>query len=211
MNEKEKAELEKKEATAAAEKAEADKKALAEQDPLKVELDRVQKQGKTEAEKAAFSLKKNAERARELGVDVDKVLGTKPAETDEDDDKPLTRGEFKKLQQEQSAKSALQLAEEIPNETERELTKYHLQNSIRSTGNPAEDLKLARALTNSARNSQILEEVQRKKDAKSHSNGSGVDAKIEENQGELTPQEMQFLGKPFNLTKAQIIAARPKK
>lgn len=180
-----------------------------EQDPLKDELERVQKTGKTEAEKAAFSLKKNAERAKELGVDVDEVLGrTKPTVTDEDDDKPITRGDLKRIQQEQASKTALQLADEIQTESERELTKYHLQNSIRSTGNPSEDLKLARAIVNQSKNAKILEELDRKADAKRHSNGSGVDAKNTEIQGELTPQEMQFMQKPFNMTKEQILKAR---
>lgn len=184
-----------------------------EQDPLKVELERVQRTGKTEAEKAAYSLKKNADRARELGVDPAEVLGlgTKvEISTNEDDDKPLTRGEFKRLQQDNTSKSALQLAEDISNESERELTKYHLQNSIKSTGNPSEDLKLARSIVNAAKNSKIIEENERKIAPRTHSNGSGGPAKDNVVQGELTPQEKVFLGKPFNLTKEQIIATRPK-
>lgn len=182
-----------------------------EQDPLKTELERVQRTGKTEAEKAAFSLKKNAERAKELGIDPAEVLGlsTKVVEnTDDDDNTPLTRADLKRFQQDTAHKNALQLVDDISNESERELTKYHLQNSIKSTGNPAEDFRLARSLVNAAKNSKIIEEIGRKGDVKTHSNGSGVDAKNTEIQGELTPQEMPFLGKPFNLTKEQIIKAR---
>ncbi len=198
------------------EKKEADptsEPAKEEQDPLKVELDRVQRTGKTEAEKAAFSLKKNADRARELGIDPAKVLGlgTKADDpTEEDDDKPVTRADLRRFQQESASKSALQLADEINGESERELTKYHLQNSIKSTGNPNEDLRLARSLVNAAKNSKIIEEVGRKTEAKTHSNGSGVNAKDEIVQGELTPQEKQFLGKPIFMTKEQIIKARTK-
>lgn len=185
-----------------------------EQDPLKVELERVQRTGKTEAEKAAFSLKKNAERARELGIDPAEVLGLSAkvaiSTDDEDDDKPLTRADLKKFQQESASKNALQLADDISNESERELTKYHLQNSIRSTGNPQEDLRLARALTNSARNSQIIEEVSRKGETKTHSNGSGAPARVDILQGELTPQEMEFMKKPINMTKEQILKLRKK-
>lgn len=182
-----------------------------EQDPLKAELERVQKTGKTEAEKASFSLKKNAERARELGIDVEDILGIKKSETilSEDDNAPVTVGMLKKIQQDTAAKTALQLADDITSESERELTKYHLQNSIKSTGNPQDDLRMARALTNSARNSQVLEEITRKAEIKNHSNGSGAPARDTEVQGELTPVEKEFQ-RAFKMTKEQIIKARVK-
>lgn len=184
---------------------------IVEEDPLKVELERVQRTGKTEAEKAAFSLKKNADRAKELGVDVDEVLGRKQVDDiDDEDNKPVTIGMLKKIQQDNASKSALQLADEIGNESERELTKFHLQNSIRSTGNPTEDIRLARALVNAAKNSQVIEEMIRKTDARTHSNSSSVNTLKEETPLELSPQEKQFLGKPFNMTQVQIIAARKK-
>lgn len=184
-----------------------------EQDPLKVELEKVQKrEPKTEAEKAAYSLKKNAERFQELGGDVASILGFKKTEDVEvaDDDAPVTVGMLKKMQENDVAKTALQLADEIDNETERELVKYHVQNTIRSTGNPQEDLKLARAIVNSVKNQQITEEVSRKSGAKTHSSSSSAPAKPEVVSEELTAAEMPFTQKPFNLTKEQIIASRGK-
>jgi hypothetical protein len=182
-----------------------------EQDPLKTELDRVQKSGRTEKEKAEFSLKKNAERVKSLGGDVASILDMDTSESDDDDDKPLTIGMLKKMQQESASKTALQQADEISNETERELVKYHLQNTIKSTGNSAEDLKLARSLVNAVKNAQIGEELARKPIAKTHSNASSANAKVDtEVKVELTEQEKLFLGKPFNLTREQIIKARQK-
>lgn len=181
----------------------------AEQDPLKTELERVQTSGRSELEKAEYSLKKNAERLKELGGDPNDVLGIRTDFADDEDDRPLTIGAFKKIQQASSTKTALQLADEIQNETERELTKYHLNNSIKSTGTPSEDLKLAKALVNAVKNSQILEEVARKTDPKKHSSASGADAKQpDELKGELTKEEMMFMKKPFSLTKKQILEAR---
>ena len=186
-----------------------------EQDPLKVELERVQGKAKyTQEEKTTYKLRQEAKRAQEMGLDPAEVLGFAKNEdysADEDDDKPVTVGMLKKIQQESASKNALQLAEDIEDESERELTKFHLQNSIKSTGNPSEDLKLARTLTNAAKNSKILEEVTRKPIAKSHSNASGVDAIDNEVKGELTPQEMLFTKKPLNMTKEEIIKLRPKK
>ncbi len=185
-----------------------------EQDPLKVELEKVQrKEGKTEAEKAAYSLKKNAERAKELGIDPAEILGYARKDVDDepnDDDKPVTLGMLKKMEMEKSGNTALQLADDISNEVERELTKYHLENTIRSTGNPAEDLKNARAIVNAAKNSQIIEEVARKSPVKTHSSATSAPAKPEDEHIELTRDELAFTRPPFNLTEKDIIAARIK-
>lgn len=181
-----------------------------EQDPLKIELERVTKVGRTEKEKAEFTLKKTAERIKELGGDPNSILGIEKEETNEDDDQPLTIGMYKKIQQVSAAKSASQLAEEIQNETERELVKYHLENSIKSSGIPSEDLKLARALVNAVKNTQIIEEAKRKPVAKTHSSGSGNPAIDNEVKGELTPDEKLFLNKPFSMTREAILALRKK-
>lgn len=194
----------------AEEEVQTETEAEPEQDPLKTELERVQKVGRTEKEKAEFSLRKNAERVKALGGDPNSILGIEEDNFEEEDDQPVTLGMLKKMQQESAAKTALQQAEEISNETERELVKYHLQNSIRSTGNPTEDLKLARALVNAVKNTKIIEEATRKSPAKTHSSGNGSPAKDNTVKGELTEQEKVFLGKPFNLSREAIIAAREK-
>jgi hypothetical protein len=180
-----------------------------EQDPLKIELERVKTSKYTEKEKAEFTLRKNAERVKSLGGDPNSILGIEE-EPSEDDDEPMTVGMYKKIQQESAVKSALQLAGDIQNETERELVIFHLNNSIRSTGIPSEDLRLARALVNAVKNAQIGEEIARKTQAKTHSNSSGVNAVDKEVKGELTEQEKLFLGKPFSMTKEQILKARTK-
>lgn len=182
-----------------------------EQDPLKTELEKVKSSGRTEAEKAAYTLKKNAERLKELGGDPVAILGIKPVEDTEEeneDDKPLTIGMYKQIQSQASQKTALQLADEIQNDTERELTKFHIENTIKSTGNPSEDLRLARMLVNSVKNTKILEELNRKGTPSSHSSASGAPAKDVEVKGDLTTEELAFMKPPFNLTKEQIIKAR---
>lgn len=179
-----------------------------EQDPLKIELERVQKVGRTEKEKAEFSLKKTADRVKELGGDPNTILGIVKEEPNEDDDKPLTVGMYKKIQQESATKTALELADDIQNETERELVKYHLDNSIKSSGIPSEDLKLARSLVNAVKNTQIIEETKRKTEAKAHSSASGSPAIDNEIKGELTADEKLFLGKPFNMSKIDILKLR---
>lgn len=210
MTEQEKAEQEKAATLAAEQKAET--QANAEQDPLKNELNRVQSIKKpeirTEKEKAEYTLKKNAERVKELGGDPTLVLGVASEEL-EDDEKPMTVGQFKKFQQDNASRSALQLADSIESETERELVKFHIQNTIRPTGNPNEDLRLARTLTNAAKNAKIMEESNRKVAPKTYSSGGSADAKYDPvGSQELTKAEQRFLLKPYKMTKEQIIKAR---
>jgi hypothetical protein len=179
-----------------------------EQDPLKTELERVQnKDPRKELEKAEKSLHFNAKRVAELGGDPTKVLGVSVEDSEDEDDKPVTIGMLKKIQRETAERTALQQADDIQNETERELVKHHLQNTIKSTGNPSEDLRNARALVNSLKNSQIIEEVSRRPEVKTHSNATGADAK-QEKEVVLTPEEKQMMGAPFNMSVPEILAAR---
>ncbi len=181
------------------------------EDPLKVELERVRSK-KTPQEKAKDSLFFNAQKAKELGLDPAEILGFK-AKDDivEEDDKPVTRKELEELLSAQrtstSTKTAQELAQTITNEAERELTLYHIENSIKSTGNPDEDLKLARALTNSVRNSQILEEASRKPEAKTHSSASSGGTTVSEPQVTLTAEEKAYLATGL-VTKEEILLAR---
>jgi len=186
-------------------------------DPLKVELERVRSK-KTPQEKARESLYHNAMAAKNLGIDITKdeqlkeVFGIKeePVEVDEDE-KPVTRKELEQLlskqQQVAAVKTATDLANEITDETERELTLYHIQNTIKSTGDAKEDIRLARALTNSVRNAKILEEQLRKPDAKTHSSATSNGATKVEPEIVLTAEEKVFLA-TGHITKEEILLAR---
>lgn len=179
-------------------------------DPVKAELDRVN-QGKTrtEAEKAAYALKKNAERARELGLDPLEVLGAKaPDEPLEEDDTPVTVGMLKSLELDKAQKTSIALADEIQDANERELVKHHLETTIRPSGNPTEDLKAARAIVNSVKHGQIAEELARKNPPRSSSFTPGAPPKVDP---DFTPtaEEDAFI-KSGMLTKEDVIAARKK-
>jgi len=177
------------------------------QDPLKVELDRVKskKEGTSELERALhkkreveFQIKKLQ---KEQGIEEPQPEGT--------DDEPLTVSKWRQLESEKAQKTAINLADEIPNEVERELTKYHINNSIKPTGNPAEDLKLARAIVNSVKNAQIATEIARKTPATPIGTGSGNPGNHEAH-FEATPEEASMMRPPFNLTKEDVLKARQK-
>lgn len=199
--------VEKKEALPSEAEKEAKAKAEAEQDPLKTELEKVKKGGRTKKEKLMFTKKRVEQQLEELGEDVSDDI----EEEDDDDNKPLTRGDFKRIQQKEATKTALQLTDDIENETERELARFHLQNTIRSTGNPKEDLRLAMNQVNAVKNAKVLEELSRKKDPKRHSSESSSPGNFSSDQEEeLTSDEMAFMKPPFNMTKDQIIKTRTK-
>lgn len=182
-----------------------------EEDPIKQELARVRKTTHSEAEKAAFSLKKNAERAKELGIDVSEVLGLKPGETEVDKNAPVTVGMLEEMKKAEAAKTALQLAEQqITDADELELTKNYLTTRIIPSGDPQADLRFARSAVNALKNTQILEEEGRRREAKIRPGGNGAPPKRTDQNQELTAIEAQYLKAPFNMTKEAIIAARPK-
>lgn len=176
------------------------------QDPVKKELEKVTgaKLNKlTPAERLIFEKKKIDDQLRALGhVETD-------SPNDEDDDKPITRGELKEIERNRSVDTALEMAEEIENEDERSLTKLYIETKIKPSGNPTEDYRIARALVNSVKNSQIATEIARKTSPQRHVSGAGSPARTEE-VFEPTSEELTFMRPPYNLTKEEIISKRPK-
>ncbi len=184
------------------------------QEPIDKELEAERAKKRTEKEKAEFTIKKNAERLRSLGGDPAAALGISAGADDgddEDDSKPMTRGEFKKMKQEEASQTAIQLAEAIEDPKERELTITYLRDRIKPSGNPQEDLKFARQAVNAVKSGQIIEEAGRRIAPKTHSSGGGAPGSGE-GDGEFvaTAEEAGFMRPPFNMTKEQIIAQRPK-
>lgn len=190
------------------------------QDPVKNELERLNNRPtRTKKEKLLFKRNLINKELGELGVDPDDIdNGDNSGDSDDtvdplslkDDSKPLTVGMLKQIQKAGAVKTSLQLADEIENEAERELAKYHIKNTIRSTGIPAKDLELAMVHVNALKNTRVVEELGRKPEANrgSSAGGSGGPRQIVEE--ELTPEEISFTRPPFNLTKKEILAARPK-
>lgn len=191
----------------AAKKAAEDAAKTPPHDPLKEEAERLRKQdGRTELEKALYTMEKIGERIKELGGDPAAVFVEPPQ--DSNDDAPVTVGMLKKLEQERAAKSAHTLAEEqIKDDTELELVKHHLTNSIKPSGNALVDLQKARAIVNETKNRMIAEEATRKKDPQRNSKSSGAPGS---HQPAFVPteEEQKFMGPPWKLTQKQIEDAR---
>ena len=178
------------------------------QTPVEQEIEREKgKQQRSEKEKAEFSLRKNAERAKELGIDPATVLGLAPQVQEEGDDAPATIGTVKQLLAEKEKQTAFELADEITDPHIRELTKLNLKKVIPS-GDANEDLRFARLAAESAKNSLVMEEVARAGRPNGHVASAGAPAKTVAKEPELTKDEMAFMKPPFSLSKEQIIASR---
>lgn len=168
------------------------------------------KSERTEKEKAEFTLKKQAERLRELGSDPGEVLGIKPILKVKDeirDDAPLTVGMLRELQKQDAKKTAINLADDITDEDERKDVKELLEKRLTPSGNAQADLALARAAVGAVRTAKIAEELNRKQSATRNAAGSSSPAKSED---EFTPTEAEavMMRKPYNLSKEKILEAR---
>lgn len=167
---------------------------------------------RTEQEKASFNLKKQADKARELGLDPSEVLGIKPGikvDAELPDETPLTVGSFRTMQKADAKKTALQLADDIEDEAERTRVKEIL-NRLSPSGDAYADLNLARGSANSKKNAQIVEELKRKGDPARHAANPGSGGKAPEEVFEPTAEEASLMRAPFNLTKEEVLKARPK-
>jgi len=196
--EKQKAEL------AAKEKADAEAKAKAEAENLHNK--------RTEKEKAEYSLKKNAERVKELGGEPADVLGIRPhihVDDDITDDTPLTVGTLRKLNKDEARKTALDMASEITDEAEREEVRLALETRITPSGNAKADFDFARGAINASRNAKIASEAARKGEARRTASGGSMNARVDE---EFVPTEAEkaFMRPPYNMTKEKVLAAREK-
>ena len=168
--------------------------------------------GYTEEEKAAFNLKKAAEKARSLGQDPTEVLGIKPQmkiNENLSDDTPLTVGAFRQIQKQDAQKTALDMVDTIENELEREAVREALQHRVKPSGNAQSDFDFARSAVNTARTTQIAQEQNRKTQPSRTASGGSAPGKSE-NHFEPSAEEAVFMAPPYNLTKEQIIANRQK-
>lgn len=201
-------------ADAAKTKADADAKAAADakpQTPIDIELDKQKKPKRTELEKAEFAQKKIKARISALkGENPDDDEEDEDDDLEDDDDKPVTVGMLKKLEVQKAQQTALQIAESIADSKERELAKHYLTSVIKPSTDPEADVKYALSLVNAAKNGQIVQELSRKGPASSHSSGSGAPPKPSGEVFEPTPAEASMMAFPFNLTQAEVIAARKK-
>ncbi len=199
-------EIKAKEAEAAAkEKAEKEAKDKAPlQDPIKQELDKEkEKKAFTDKEKATFNLRRQAGKAKELGIDPKEILGVEEKSAEEVPDW------YKREQAKSAQETALQMADGISDADVRDLVKQYLNSRIIPSGDPQADFRLAFSAVSALKNKQILEDVNRRTSARVTSSGGSQSAAVAD---AFTPTETEavFMAPPYNISKEKIIEARKK-
>lgn len=176
--------------------------------PVATELEREQKRNqRTEKEKAEYSLKMNAKRLQELGGNPAEILGVREASQEEDvDDVPDW---YRKEKSKEAQRTALQLADDIPDEADRNLVKEYLSKRIVPSGNAQDDFRLALSAVMSLKNKQVVEEISRRTAPRVTAAGGSLPAKVED-QFTPTQEEAIMMAPPYNVSKEKIIEARRK-
>lgn len=156
---------------------------------------------RTPEEIAAFNLKKKAEDAAALGIDPKKVLGLN---TEDSNEIPAW---YKQEKAKEAKETALSMADSIVDPETKEAVKQFLQTRIVPSGNPQQDFRDALGLASSAKNKQVIEEIQRYTSPRTVAAGGDLPPKIEE---EFVPTEQEriFMAPPYNMSKEKIIQAR---
>lgn len=161
-------------------------------------------ESKDSKEQKPFSKRERLQHAKDK---IDQQL--QELDNEEDDTRPLTVGEFKKMQREESRKTAIDLASSIDDEDERTQVIDLLKDRITPSGDPEKDLELARGAVNSIKNAQIAQDLNRKTDPSQHSSTPGGPSKPDE-AFQATDEEIVFMRPPYNLSKEDVLAARNK-
>lgn len=189
---------EEKAAKEAADKKEADDKAAADKAKADADARSLQDRKNRQLERKKITA---ARLIKEIKEESDEdITGLDDVNVD-DDDTPLTRGDLKRMEREKASKTALQLAQEIADDTERNLVLDALENDIVPSGDPQKDMMKARALANSERSIQIAEEAKRKRDAQSRGSGGGAPSRFED----------QFEPTAIELRAAQVVGKKTPK
>lgn len=128
-------------------------------------------------------------------------------DNEEDDNKPLTLGDLKRIKREETRETAINLANSIEDEDERTEVQDILRNNIVPSGDPKKDLAIAQGAVNSIKNAQIAEEAERKRHPERFPNAPGNPAKPVEGVFEPTLHEATMM-RNYKLTKEDILAAR---
>lgn len=126
---------------------------------------------------------------------------------DDDDDKPLTRGDLKRMETARAAESTAQMAEAITDPVARAAVKQALDR-IRPSGDPEKDFRDAVAVANREKNSKVLEELGRRPIAPQHRSGAGSPPRPPEAEFQPTTDEAKYMKPPFNLSKEDILRSR---
>lgn len=132
-------------------------------------------------------------------------------EDDIDPDKPLTMKDLDRIEARKAAKTAEEMARAIEDEGERTATLTALRTHVNPAlvaANPKQAFESARAIANADKNAKILEDANRSRGANTQRpRGAGAPANVAE-VFEPNAEEQKYMRAPWNLSEADIKAAR---
>ena len=168
------------------------------EDPVQVELARVEKPKRSKLETLTYNRDRLTKEIEEEKA--------KNGIVEDEDDRPLTMGDLKRIKAEEGLNGATQLADAIADEHERKLVKHYLENSIKPSGDPQEDFRLAQAMVNAVKNRQVAEEAARTVIPRSVATGTSAPAKEKSLPEELSKEDAA-IAQGFGLTPEEIAKA----
>lgn len=124
----------------------------------------------------------------------------------DDPDRPLTVGDYQRMEAKKANDTAAQMADAIEDPVAKEAVKAALKGVV-PTGKPEEDFKRAVAIANIDKNNKVLEEIARRPVPRQHSSGAGGPARQEGGTFEPTAEEAKYM-RAFKLTEKDILKAR---
>lgn len=144
-----------------------------------------------------------------LGESEEEDLDDVGDEDDLDDpDRPVTVRDLQRIETRKASKTAGEMADAVEDPVARQAIKDGLK-SIVPSGNAETDFKKAVAIANSEKNSKVLEELGRRTRPPEHRSGAGAPPRKADAEFVPTAEEAAFMRPPFNLTKEDILKARP--
>lgn len=127
---------------------------------------------------------------------------------EDDDDKPITRGDLKRIAIENASQTASQMADAVQDPAAKQAIKDALVRLVPS-GDALKDFADAVAIANRGKNSKVLEEIGRTPPRIAHHTSAGGPPRKLDGEFVPTSEEARYMRPPFSLTKDQIIKARP--
>lgn len=156
--------------------------------PSQPETPKEDKQEKkfTKRERLEFTLEKIQSQLAEL-------------DDEQDDTRPVTVGDLKRMKQEEGKNTAIELANQIEDEVERLAVVDMLEERLVPSGDPKADLELARSAVNAKKNQMLTEEMARRGTPSSHGSAPGAPGRPQDVFTPTATEEI-FMQPPYNLS-----------
>lgn len=183
--------------------AEAKQKADALSQPPSGDQDKEKRLGKLKRKKAIIE-----QQLRQLGQSDDIDDEDDDDEAGEDPNRPVTFGDLQRIERNKAKETALSMADAVGDPIAKQAIKDALARVVPS-GDAAKDFADAVAIANRGKNSQVLQEIARRPTPPQHVSGAGAPARREEGEFAPTAEEAAYMKPPFNLSKEDILKARP--